>query len=120
VPIINNPHHTSVAIRTQEPKQTTTTGFRGKRRQVPGATLRSPGRATILTELRGFSPVALHRLSDAAVAESKELTMTTILITNAVSLLLASVGIGAFLRRKNRRAAVQVLYVTTKTSPPRG
>jgi hypothetical protein len=45
--------------------------------------------------------------------------MTTILITNAISLLLASAGIGAFIARRNRRAEVGVLYVTTKTSPPR-
>jgi hypothetical protein len=43
--------------------------------------------------------------------------MTTILILNAASSLLAVAGIGGYLalaqRRARRRAAVQVLYVTT-------
>jgi hypothetical protein len=43
--------------------------------------------------------------------------MTTILITNAVSLVLASAGIGAFLARRNRRAEVAVLYVTPEQNP---
>ena len=44
--------------------------------------------------------------------------MTTILVINAVSSLLATVGAGAFLARENRRARrnaiVQPLYVTTR------
>ena len=47
--------------------------------------------------------------------------MITILIINAVSCLLATVGIGGFLARENlrvRKAAVQLQYVTTRTSRP--
>lgn len=45
--------------------------------------------------------------------------MTTILVINAVSSLLATVGAGTFLARENRRARrkaiVQPLYVMTRT-----
>jgi hypothetical protein len=48
--------------------------------------------------------------------------MTTILVINAVSSVLATVGIGGFLVRKNRRArrsvVVQPLYVTTGATRP--
>jgi hypothetical protein len=48
--------------------------------------------------------------------------MTTILVINAVSSLLAAIGIGGFLVRENRRdrrkALVQPLYVTTRTTRP--
>jgi hypothetical protein len=46
--------------------------------------------------------------------------MTTILIINAISSLLATVGAGAFLMRENqrarRKAMVQPLYMTTRTA----
>jgi hypothetical protein len=46
--------------------------------------------------------------------------MITILVINAVSSLLATVGIGGFLARENRRvrrtAMLQPLYVTTRTT----
>jgi hypothetical protein len=48
--------------------------------------------------------------------------MTTILVINAFSSLLATVGIGGFLarekRRVRRRATVRPLYVTTRTTRP--
>jgi hypothetical protein len=48
--------------------------------------------------------------------------MTTILVINAVSFLSAAIGIGGFLVRKNRRvrrnAAVELVYVTTRTDRP--
>jgi hypothetical protein len=49
--------------------------------------------------------------------------MTTILIINAVSSLLASFGLGGFLVRKHRQAGrrpvVQPVYVTTERTRPR-
>jgi hypothetical protein len=48
--------------------------------------------------------------------------MTTIIIFSAVSCLLATIGIGGFLAREQRRARktiVQPLYVTRATSRPR-
>jgi hypothetical protein len=46
--------------------------------------------------------------------------MTTILVINAISSLLATVGAGTLLARENRRvrrkAVVQPLYVTTRTA----
>jgi hypothetical protein len=47
--------------------------------------------------------------------------MSTILIINAVSSLLAMAGIGGFLAREKRRAskaAVRLVYVTTRTTRP--
>jgi hypothetical protein len=48
--------------------------------------------------------------------------MTTILVTNAVSSLLAAVAIGGFFVRRNRRtrrnAVVEPVYVTTGTARP--
>jgi hypothetical protein len=49
--------------------------------------------------------------------------MTTILIINAASSLLATFGIGGFLVRKHRQASrqplVQPVFVTTETTRPR-
>jgi hypothetical protein len=45
--------------------------------------------------------------------------VTTIIVINAVSSLLAAVGIGGFLAREQRRArkaVVEPLYVTTRTT----
>jgi hypothetical protein len=48
--------------------------------------------------------------------------MTTILVINAVSSLLAAVGVAGFLVRQNRRvrrsAPVKPVYVTTETTRP--
>jgi hypothetical protein len=48
--------------------------------------------------------------------------MTTIIVINAVSSLLAAAGICGFLAREKhriRKAVVEPLYVTTKTAHPR-
>lgn len=46
--------------------------------------------------------------------------MTTILVINAISSLLAAAGLGGFVaREKRRRAAVRPLYVATGTTRPR-
>jgi hypothetical protein len=56
------------------------------------------------------------------VHSGKDVTVTTILVINAVSSLLLATGLAGFLalenRRARRRAAVQVLYVTTSQTPP--
>jgi hypothetical protein len=48
--------------------------------------------------------------------------MTTIIVINAASTVLAAVGIGGFLarqiRRERRKAMVRPVYVTTRTTPP--
>jgi hypothetical protein len=48
--------------------------------------------------------------------------MTTIIVINAVSSLLAAAGIGGYLsreKRRTRKAVVKPLYVTTRTTRPR-
>jgi hypothetical protein len=72
--------------------------------------------ARILTEFRRFLELPLRYARDARQVSERTPTMTTILILNAASSLLAVAGIGGYLalaqRRARRRAAVQVLYVT--------
>ena len=51
----------------------------------------------------------------------RNLIVTTIIVLNAVSSLLAAAGICGFLareKRRTRKAVVQPLYVTTRTSHP--
>ncbi len=54
--------------------------------------------------------------------EKGNLIMTTIIIINAASSLLAMAGIGIFLarqKRRTRKAILQPVYVTTRTARPR-
>jgi hypothetical protein len=71
-------------------------------------------------DLCGFIEVPLRRRRHALYVSERNLAMTTILLLNAASSLLALVGVAGFLsfreRRARRRPAVQVLYVTTGTA----
>jgi hypothetical protein len=68
-------------------------------------------------DLCGFLEVALRLPGDAVFVSERTLVMTTILVLNAASSLLALVGVAGFLalreRRARRETAVRVLYVTT-------
>jgi hypothetical protein len=82
-----------------------------------GTAVRRRHRAPILTELCGFRELPLRRLRHPDYVSERNLAMTTILLLNAASSLLALVGIAGFFalreRYSRRRPAVQVLYVTT-------
>ena len=48
--------------------------------------------------------------------------MTTIIVINAISSLVATAGVGGYIARRRRRsprAVVKPVYVTTKTTRPR-
>jgi hypothetical protein len=62
------------------------------------------------------------KVAHPQIIQERNLTMATILITNAVSSLVAAVGIGGLLlrntRRLRRRAMVQPVYATSTTARP--
>ncbi len=68
-------------------------------------------------QLCGFREVSLRLCRHSLYIRERNLAVTTILILNAASSLLALAGFAGFVafreRRARRRAVVQVLYVTT-------
>jgi hypothetical protein len=73
-------------------------------------------------ELCGFPDLALRCRRHPVVVSERNLAMTTILVLNAVSSLVALLGVAGFFALRGRRArhrpAVQVLYVT-RVNPPK-
>jgi hypothetical protein len=67
----------------------------------------------------GCVSFAVHKLAASSDHRQRSLTMTTILIINAISSLVAAASIGGLAARRNRRirraAQVQPLYVTAGT-----
>ena len=89
----------------------------------PGAAAKVAARGdVVLTELCDFAARAVHQRGASSAHQQRSLTMTTILIINAISSLVVAAGIGGVALRRARRSppALQPVYVTSDSRRRQG